>query len=72
MRSVSSSWSVRIRIRDVPDPRQAALALESAEYVVSIDLFVNDSNRDADVIIPAAGFAEKEGTVTNLEVACRR
>ncbi|HEX2421302.1 MAG TPA: molybdopterin-dependent oxidoreductase, partial [Acidimicrobiia bacterium] len=54
-------------IRDVPDPRQAALALESAEYVVSIDLFVNESNRDADVIFPAAGFAEKEGTVTNLE-----
>ena len=53
--------------RDVPDPRQAALSLESAEYVVSIDLFLNDSNRDADVIFPAAGFAEKEGTVTNLE-----
>ena len=54
-------------VRDVPDPRQAALGLESAEYVVSIDLFLNDSNRDADVIFPAAGFAEKEGTVTNLE-----
>ncbi len=54
-------------VRDLPDPRQAALALESAEYVVSIDLFLNDSNRDADVIFPAAGFAEKEGTVTNLE-----
>ena len=53
--------------RDLPDPRQATLALESAEYVVSIDLFLNDSNRDADVILPAAGFAEKEGTVTNLE-----
>ncbi|MGH8871748.1 MAG: NADH-quinone oxidoreductase subunit NuoG [Acidimicrobiia bacterium] len=54
-------------VRDVPDPRHAALALEAAEYVVSIDLFVNDSNREADVIFPAAGFTEKEGTVTNLE-----
>ncbi len=54
-------------IRDLPDPRQAVLGLESAEYTVSIDLFVNDSNRDADMILPAAGFAEKEGTVTNLE-----
>ena len=54
-------------VRDVPDPRQAVLALESAEYVVSIDLFLHDSNRDADVVLPAAGFAEKEGTVTNVE-----
>ena len=53
-------------VRDVPDPRRA-VAVESAEYVVSIDLFRNDSNRDADVILPAAGFAEKEGTVTNIE-----
>jgi predicted molibdopterin-dependent oxidoreductase YjgC len=53
--------------RDVPDPRQAILALESAEYLVSIDLFLNDSNRQADVVLPASGFAEKEGTVTNVE-----
>jgi NADH-quinone oxidoreductase subunit G len=54
-------------VRDVPDPRLAAPALERAQYVVSIDLFLNDSNRDADVIFPASGFAEKDGTVTNLE-----
>jgi predicted molibdopterin-dependent oxidoreductase YjgC len=54
-------------VRDVPDPRLAVLAMDSAEYVVSIDLFLNDSNREADVVLPAAGFAEKEGTVTNLE-----
>ncbi len=54
-------------VRDVLDPRHAALALEAAECVVSIDLLVNDSNREADVIFPAAGFTEKEGTVTNLE-----
>jgi len=54
-------------LRDMPDPRPAALALEAAEYVVSIDLFVNDSNRNADVILPAAGFGEKDGTVTNVE-----
>jgi predicted molibdopterin-dependent oxidoreductase YjgC len=54
-------------VRDMPDPRVAANALYSAEYVVSIDLFRNDSNRYADVILPAAGFAEKEGTITNIE-----
>jgi predicted molibdopterin-dependent oxidoreductase YjgC len=54
-------------VRDLPDPRVATLALDAAEYVVSIDMFVNDSNREADVILPVAGFGEKEGTVTNIE-----
>lgn len=42
-------------------------AVSRAEFVVSIDLFINDSNRGADVVFPAAGFAEVEGTMTNLE-----
>jgi len=54
-------------IRDMPDPRVAAEGLFAAEYVIAVDLFYNDSNRHADVILPAAGFAEKEGTVTNVE-----
>lgn len=54
-------------VRDLPDPSVAVEALESAEWVVSIDLFMNDSNRHADVILPAEGFTEKEGTVTNVE-----
>jgi predicted molibdopterin-dependent oxidoreductase YjgC len=54
-------------IRDMPDPRSAAEGLEAAEYVIALDLFRNDSNEHADVILPAAGFAEKEGTVTNVE-----
>ncbi len=45
----------------------AGEAMSRAEFVVSIDLFVNDSNRGADVVFPAAGFAEVEGTMTNLE-----
>lgn len=53
--------------RDMPDSRIAEDGLYGAEYVVSIDLFVHDSNRDADVILPATGFAEKEGTITNVE-----
>lgn len=49
-------------------PEEGALeALELAEYVVSIDAFMNDSNRHADVILPAAVFSEKEGTTTNIE-----
>ncbi len=54
-------------VRDMPIPSAASDGLAGAEYVVSIDMFVNDSNCNADVILPAAGFAEKEGTVTNVE-----
>ena len=54
-------------LRDTPDPSRAIDAFEAAEYVVSIDMFLNDSNRNADVVLPAAGFAEKSGTVTNIE-----
>jgi NADH-quinone oxidoreductase subunit G len=39
----------------------------SADFTVSIDMFLTDSNRDADVVFPAAGFSEVEGTMTNLE-----
>ena len=54
-------------VRDMPDPRAAEEGLFAAEYVVALDLFHTESNAHADVILPAAGFAEKEGTVTNIE-----
>ena len=42
-------------------------ALGGAGFVVAIDLFLTDSSRRADVVLPALGFAEKKGAVTNLE-----
>ena len=45
----------------------AGQALDKAQFVVSVDLFLNESSRGADVVLPAAGFAEVEGTMTNLE-----
>ncbi|MGH8928819.1 MAG: molybdopterin-dependent oxidoreductase, partial [Acidimicrobiia bacterium] len=54
-------------VRDVPDEGLARRALEQARFVVAIDLFLTDSSRLADVVLPAEGFAEKEGTVTNVE-----
>ena len=54
-------------VRDCPRPRMARAALETAEFVVAFDLFLNHSSRLADVVLPVAGFAEVEGTVTNLE-----
>ena len=50
-------------VNDMPN----GIDLAAAEFVVAIDLFLTDSSAMADVVLPAVGFAEKEGTVTNLE-----
>ncbi len=53
-------------VRDSPGGLSAE-ALSNLDLLVSIDLFITDSNRDADVILPGLSFSEKEGTFTNLE-----
>jgi len=42
-------------------------ANEASPFIVSFDLFLTDSNRAADVVLPVEGFSETEGTTTNLE-----
>ena len=54
-------------VRDHPSPRLAGDALRAADFVVAFDLFISDSTRHADVILPAAGLGEVEGTATNIE-----
>jgi NADH-quinone oxidoreductase subunit G len=54
-------------IDDYPDRALVGRALDSAELVVALDLFLTGSSGRADVVLPVQGFAEKEGTVTNLE-----
>ncbi len=54
-------------VRDVPDGSLAGDALDKADFVVAVDLFLTDSSSRADVVLPAEAFAEKEGTFTNLE-----
>ena len=52
---------------DVPDAGLARRALSGARTVVAVDTFLTASAQHADVVLPAAAFAEKEGTTTNLE-----
>jgi NADH-quinone oxidoreductase subunit G len=54
-------------VRDMPDGEAARLALSGGALVVAIDQFLTDSSGLASVVLPAEGFAEKEGTVTNVE-----
>ena len=54
-------------VREHPHPGLANSAIESARFVVALDQFLSDTSVHADVVLPVEGFAESEGTVTNLE-----
>ncbi len=47
-------------------------ALEKLDFFVVQDLFISETAQYADVILPAASFAEKEGTFTNTERRVQR
>ena len=48
-----------------PDVGHARDALAKLEHLVVQDIFITETANYADVILPAAAFAEKSGTVTN-------
>jgi predicted molibdopterin-dependent oxidoreductase YjgC len=51
-----------------PNAHHVEEGLAACEFVVSQDIFLNDSTRRyADVVLPASSFAEKDGTFTNTE-----
>jgi predicted molibdopterin-dependent oxidoreductase YjgC len=51
-----------------PNAHHVEEGLEQCEFIVSQDIFLNDSTRTyADVVLPASSFAEKDGTFTNTE-----
>ncbi|TAG57132.1 MAG: NAD(P)H-nitrite reductase [Cytophagales bacterium] len=52
----------------MPDVRTVEKALEKAKFVVVQDCsWLSDTTKYADVILPAASWTEKEGTMTNSE-----
>ena len=48
-----------------PDVTHVREALERMEFLVSQDIFLTETASYADVVLPAAAFAEKTGTVSN-------
>ena len=42
--------------------------LKKADYVVSLDIFINETTELADLIFPTTSYGEKEGTMTNMEM----
>ena len=59
------------RISD-PDASHLEEALKNLEFMVSIDIFPNDTTKFANVILPASSQYEKEGTITNTERRVQR
>ncbi|MYH96999.1 MAG: molybdopterin-dependent oxidoreductase [Acidimicrobiia bacterium] len=59
---------------DFPNAEQAEEALSRVGTIIASDLFLNPSAAQAHIVFPAAGFAERGGTHTNLEgrITCQR
>jgi predicted molibdopterin-dependent oxidoreductase YjgC len=55
-----------------PNSSHAKKALESVKFLVVQDIFLTETAELADVVLPAAAYAEKEGTFTNTERRVQR
>jgi len=55
-----------------PDIKHVEQALQRLEFLVVQDIFLTETARFADVVIPGVSFAEKDGTFTNTERRVQR
>jgi NADH-quinone oxidoreductase subunit G len=58
---------VRALLIAAADPLAGASRPEGLEFLVVQELFLTETARQADVVLPAAAIAERDGTFTNLE-----
>ena len=56
----------------MPDASRVRAALKACDFVVVTDVTATDTTRYANVVLPAAAWGEKDGTVTNSERAISR
>ncbi len=55
-----------------PDLNHVRRAFENVEFMVSQEIFLSETAEFADVVLPAACYAEKDGTHTNTERRVQR
>jgi formate dehydrogenase major subunit len=55
-----------------PDTNHVKQALDKLDFLVVQDIFLTETAAFADVVLPAASFAEKEGTFTNTDRRVQR
>lgn len=67
--TVKALWIMATNpVVSLPDAEQVKRALEQCEFVVVSDICANtDTTAYADILLPALGWGEKDGTVTNSE-----
>jgi assimilatory nitrate reductase catalytic subunit len=66
--SIKALWIVATNPADsMPRAGRVQAALEACPFVVVSDCWPTDTTRYADVVLPAAAWGEKDGTVTNSE-----
>lgn len=58
--------------QSLPQREKIEKALKSLELLVVIDMFLNETAKLADVVLPASSFAEQEGTFTSMERSVQR
>jgi len=57
---------------NLPDSRRVSAALKKLEFLVVQDIFMTETARLADVVLPALSWGEKYGTFTNMERRIQR
>jgi len=55
-----------------PNTTQVLKALKNLDFLVVQDIFLTETAKYADVVLPGASFAEKDGTFTNTERRIQR
>jgi predicted molibdopterin-dependent oxidoreductase YjgC len=71
--SVEAMWIMGENpVMSDPNINHARKALESVKFLVVQDIFLTETAELADVVLPAAAYAEKEGTFTNTERRVQR
>ncbi len=55
-----------------PDLHHVEEAMEKVDFIVVQDIFLSETARFADVVLPSACFAEKDGTFSNTERRVQR
>jgi formate dehydrogenase alpha subunit len=71
--TVKAMWIVgeNVAMSD-PDSRHVVEAMEHLDFLVVSELFMTETAQLADVVLPAASFAEKDGTFSNTERRVQR
>ncbi|NQT71589.1 MAG: molybdopterin-dependent oxidoreductase [Chloroflexi bacterium] len=59
-------------VANFPDESKITEALSSLDFLVVQDLFFTETAKLANIVLPAASFAEKDGTFTNFERRVQR